>query len=108
MPLNLLITAEVLSCVMQRCGRMDRKSPARSGRDGPSAMCDCAIFSTMVCPISNLYCLVILSTNFAKRNSCGVEGPLFPEQISVLVPRQLILQIHHLANVMMQVRGTLE
>jgi hypothetical protein len=38
----------LLSCVMQRCGRIDRKSPVRSGRAGPSAMCFCAIFSTTV------------------------------------------------------------
>src|SRR5271165_1054487 len=31
---------------------MERKSPARSGRSGPSAMCACEIFSTTVCPIS--------------------------------------------------------
>src|SRR5467141_1154670 len=48
MPLNLLMTAEVLSWVMTRCGRMDRKSPVRSGREGPSAMCIWAIFSTIV------------------------------------------------------------
>src|SRR5882724_8587068 len=52
-PLNLLITADVLSCVMQRCGRIERKSPARSGRFGPSDMCVCAIFSVMVWPILN-------------------------------------------------------
>src|ERR1019366_7482866 len=33
---------------------MERKSPARSARPGPSAMWACAIFSTMVCPISVL------------------------------------------------------
>src|ERR1039457_2483650 len=38
---------------MQRCGRIDRKSPARRARVGPSAICACAIFSTMVCPISH-------------------------------------------------------
>src|ERR1700675_1190086 len=48
MPLNLLMTADVLSCVITRWGRMERKSPVRSGRDGPSAMWVWAIFSTMV------------------------------------------------------------
>jgi len=42
--LNLLITADVLSCVMQRCGRIVRKSPVRSGRAGPSVMCFCRFF----------------------------------------------------------------
>src|ERR1700751_2786903 len=42
------MTAEVLSWVMTWWGRMERKSPARSGRDGPSAMWACAIFSVMV------------------------------------------------------------
>src|SRR6516164_1736230 len=31
---------------------MERKSPARSGRPGPSAMCVCETFSTIVCPIA--------------------------------------------------------
>src|SRR5271165_2150050 len=51
MALNFFITAEVLSCVITWSGRIDRKSPARSGRLGPSAMCVCEIFSTIVCPI---------------------------------------------------------
>src|SRR5208337_4701687 len=51
MVLNFFITAEVLSWVITRCGRMERKSPARRGRSGPSAMCACAIFSTIVCPM---------------------------------------------------------
>src|SRR5512146_157475 len=33
---------------------MARKSPAASGRGGPSVMCNCAIFSTMVWPIGIL------------------------------------------------------
>src|ERR1039458_6528053 len=48
MALNLLITADVLSCVITWKGRMERKSPARKGLFGPSAKWVCAIFSTMV------------------------------------------------------------
>src|ERR1700722_16554767 len=58
MPLNLLITAEVLSWVITRCGRTEMKSPVRSGRLGPSAKWACAIFSTTVCgikPVPDVY-----------------------------------------------------
>src|SRR5271166_2094852 len=51
MALNFFITAEVLSCVITWSGRIDRKSPARSGRFGPSTMCVCEVFSTIVCPM---------------------------------------------------------
>src|SRR5271166_2966841 len=51
MALNFFITAEVLSCVITWSGRIDRKSPARNGRLGPSVICVCEIFSTIVCPI---------------------------------------------------------
>ena len=46
--LNLEITADVLSCVITWRGRIERKSPARRGRSGPSAMCAWATFSTIV------------------------------------------------------------
>jgi hypothetical protein len=42
------MTADVLSWVMTRCGRMERKSPVRRGREGPSARWVWAIFSVMV------------------------------------------------------------
>src|SRR5712671_3929645 len=58
-PLNLLITAEVLSCVMQRWGRIERKSPARNGRCGPSDMWVCAIFSVMVWPMMNSLAVLV-------------------------------------------------
>src|SRR5690348_5620735 len=53
MPWNFFMTAEVLSWVMMWYGRMETKSPARSGRLGPSARCACAIFSTTVWSITN-------------------------------------------------------
>src|SRR5512135_3371285 len=48
---NFFMTAEVLSWVITWRGRMEMKSPVRSGRFGPSARCACAIFSAMVCPM---------------------------------------------------------
>ncbi len=44
-------------------GRMETKSPVRSGRCGPSARWACAIFSTIVCGISG--------TPVASRSTCG-------------------------------------
>src|SRR5208283_5712857 len=55
---------------------MERKSPARSGRSGPSAMCDCAIFSTIVCPISVI----------SRRSAIGLE------QLHQLAEARLLLQ----------------
>ena len=43
----LLITADVLSCVITCSGRMETKSPVRNGRFGPSVRWACAIFSTI-------------------------------------------------------------
>src|SRR5260370_42617664 len=79
-PLNLLITADVLSCVIQRCGRIDRKSPVRSGRAGPSLMCFCAICSTIVWPMTT-----------PDNSTLSLQ----PES-----------QINHLANVVVQVGRT--
>src|SRR5271157_3414585 len=42
---------------------MERKSPARRGRSGPSAMCACEIFSTMVWPMC-------LSVSRAEARKC--------------------------------------
>src|SRR5581483_6782568 len=64
MPLNLLITAEVLSWVITRCGRIDTKSPVRNGRSGPSARWLCAIFSVMVCGMSHLVCRTAADVRF--------------------------------------------
>src|SRR6185295_8604364 len=48
---NFCITGAVLSWVITCRGRMERKSPAESGRPrGPQAMWAWAIFSTTVCP----------------------------------------------------------
>src|ERR1039457_4618163 len=77
MPLNFFITAEVLSWVITWSGRMERKSPARSGRLGPSAMWACAIFSTMVWPMS-------------MTSRC--RGPIGLEQLHQLGHARLLLQ----------------
>src|SRR5258706_14506374 len=69
-PLNLLITADVLSCVMQPCGRMDRKSPVRNSRLGPSVMCVCAIFSVMVWPMMNSCTALVPVNNLVVEIAC--------------------------------------
>src|SRR5664279_1134587 len=56
---------------------MERKSPARNGRPGPSAMWACAIFSTMVWPMS-------------MTSRC--RGPVGLEQLHQLGHARLLLQ----------------
>src|SRR5262245_19518287 len=51
--LNFFMTGEVLSWVMTWRGRIETKSPARTGRPfGPAVMWAWVIFSTTVCPIA--------------------------------------------------------
>src|SRR5271169_1870129 len=83
------MTAEVLSWVMTCVGWMETKSPARSGRSGPSARWACASFSTMVWGMNSCQ-LSVASCQWGRR-----AGPFRLQQLHQLTHRTELVQLPH-------------
>src|SRR5271157_2618054 len=75
---------------------MERKSPARRGRSGPSAMCACEIFSTMVWPMCLSVSRAEAHTSKSEQSTARLKTRPFKadfEQLHQLGHARLLLQV---------------